>query len=186
MIIAYDLATSTGFCMGDGSGRPRVGALRGPSTGDDVGEFLAWFRDYFVGTIGDAAVRSRTAGTRLLVVFEAPILMSTQNINVTRKLQGLSGVLEMVCHDAKRVGLPVDVREVNIKTAKKELTGNGNAEKGDMVLAARAAGIEISSGKEGEDEADAFGIWLTAIRYHRSEHLPKWEALIHSKRGSLV
>lgn len=188
MIIAYDLATSTGFCVGDGSGRPRVGALRGPTTGDDVGAFLAWFRDYFVATIGPAAVKCREAGTSLLVIFEAPILLDggKTNIHTTRKLQGLAGVLEMVCHDAKAVGLPIEVREVHLQTVKKELSGSGRASKGEMVVAARAAGIEISPGKEGEDEADAFGVWLTAIRYHRPEHLARWDRIINPGRGSLV
>lgn len=182
MIVGLDLATSTGFAYGDGSGRPHVAALKMPSTGKDVGTFLVFFRDFLFNL-----VERLSRETRVVVVFEAPILPTARkddpfgaqtNIMTTRKLQGLAGVVEMVVLDLKRMGRDVSCFETHLGTIKKELAGHGRAEKGDMVLAARRAGITLSNGKEGEDEADAFGAWLVGLRYHAPQHLALWDRVL--------
>ncbi len=198
MIIAFDLATSTGFAIGEGATSPRVGAIRGPSTGDDVGAFLQYFRDFFGSMIIPEAKAAQAEGRTVYVVFEAPVnppakynpvtrrVEQGTSIMTTRKLQGLAGVLELVCVDLKRAGFPVVVKEAHLQTIKKELTGSGRAEKGDMVLAARNAGIDISPGDEGQDEADAFGCWLLGIRYFAPQHQSRWDRILYSGRNRLV
>lgn len=187
MILALDLGTSTGFAYGVGDSLPHVGNVRMPTTGDDVGAFLAFFRDWFVPTARRLEPR--------LVAFEAPILpmpkvsidwskrppkpkieMQT-NIMTTRKLQSLAGVLELMCADLK-----IPCFEVQLNTAKKELTGHGHAEKADMLRVARAQGLDLSTGREAFDEADAFAAWLVAIRYHAKEFVPYWDQRLWGRR----
>lgn len=171
MILGLDLGTATGFAFGDGGSTPIVGNLRMPVTGDDVGAFLAHFRGWIVPTI-----------RRLepdLVAFEAPILvaggrgqdgkMRGTNITTTRKLQGLAGLLELMCLDLK-----VPCFEVQLNTAKKALTGYGHADKGAMLHAARSQGLDLSTGPEAFDEADAFAVWLVAVQEKRPQFADAW------------
>lgn len=177
MIVGLDLATSTGFAIGGGASLPRVAALRMPSTGDDVGAFLCFFRGWLFPTLRDLGEKAKAEGDVVHVVFEAPLLLNQDatNIATTRKLQGLAGVVEMIVTDLSGMGLPVRAYEVTLSTVKKALTGTGRAEKGDMVLAARAAGVRLSPGKEGEDEADAFGVWIVAVRNYEPQHAARWD-----------
>jgi hypothetical protein len=224
MILALDLATSTGFAHGDGASRPVVSTVRMPSTGQDVGEFLSFFRRWFRPTVdrllalvvaeNDArAIRNQEARDKLgpqapqedelelLVIYEAPTLPPAQveqdskgrwkakmqtTIHTTRKLQGLAAVVELEVYDLAQAGWPIYCREVPLQTVKKELGGSGRAGKADMVFAARRAGIEIASGDEGEDEADAFGVFLVGVKYHAPQHFARWLALINGGRGTLV
>jgi len=198
MILGLDLATSTGFAHGGGETLPVVGALRLPSTGDDVGAFLAAFRDWLSPLVVRLESIAAAEGRDLVVIFEAPILpkprwdpvkrkwAESTNLMTTRKLQSLAGVVELVCHDMVEAGRGVVCREAHLQTVKKELTGHGRAEKGDMVLAARRAGIDLSPGDEGQDEADAFGVWLLGIRYHAPEYQATWDRRVHGGGDRLV
>lgn len=204
MILGLDLATSTGFAYGDGSSRPVVGSLRMPSTGHDVGEFCSFFRAWYVELLVRLSVVTLEDRRPLIVCLEAPILPEKKwnpvlrkmeggtNIATTRKLQGLAAIVEMEAFDAnerhKRTGQGREVQcfEAHLQTVKKELSGSGRADKGAMVLAARRAGIELSPGDEGQDEADAFGVWLLAVRYHAKEYSRLWDSVIHGGRNTLV
>ena len=179
MILGLDLATSTGICYGDGASIPVVYAKRMPSTGKDVGAFLVDFWMHLDPLLEKIKPR--------VVVFEAPIfpaakvdketgelLTGAQNIHTMRKLMGLAGLVEMAC--AFRA---IDCREVALSTVKKELGGHGRASKADMMFAARRAGIELAEGDEAEDEADAFGVWLTGIRNHAPQHSLEWDRRIY-------
>lgn len=165
MIVGLDLATSTGFCYGDGASLPIVGSERMPSTGEEVGPFL----DHF-----DRWLRVKLETVRPdLVGFEAPILSGRgTHIMTSRKLQGLAGLVEMQCY---RFG--IECQEVGLQTVKRELTGHGRADKVQMKAAARAYGLTLSEGFESEDEADAFGVWLVAVRCNRPQHAIRWEPL---------
>lgn len=226
MLLALDLATSTGFCFGDGSTTPVVSSLRMPATAEDVGEFLSHFRRWFRpmldrllaiavaenearaarnkerwDRLGPAAAVEDELEVSVLVIFEAPILPPPQmqqdlkgrwkakamtTVHTLRKLQGLAAIVEVEVFDLAAAGWPIYCREVPLQTVKKELGGSGRAEKADMIFAARRAGIEISAGSEGEDEADAFGVWLVGLKHHAPQHFPHWLARINGGRGSLV
>jgi len=171
MILGLDLATSTGFCYGDGASLPVVGTCRMPQTGEEVGPFLFHFETWLEETI--EAVRPT------MIIFEAPIIRSDgSHIMTVRKLTGLAALVELVAH--KR---GVEVLETHISTVKRTLTGKGNAEKHEMIFFARKAGIVISAGFEGQDEADAFGVWVSAVLLH-TKHAGRWRPLIGS--GSLL
>jgi len=224
MILALDLATSTGFAFGDGANTPVVATLRMPSVDkEDVGGFLAFFAKWYAAKLdallapvvaeNSARAERNEAATNthgpnapqeeelvLLVIFEAPVLPPPQveqvrgkwkakqqtNIYTTRKLQGLAALAELLPYQLKELGWPIECREVPLQTVKKELGGSGRAEKADMIFAARRAGIDISAGPEGEDEADAFGVWLVGLKHHAPQHFPRWLARINGGRGSLV
>ena len=68
-------------------------------------------------------------------------------------LFGMTGLLHLKCWDA---GIPVI--GVNQKTAKKTLTGRGNALKPDMVIAAQARWPHLNV--ETDDQADALAVGL--------------------------
>jgi Holliday junction resolvasome RuvABC endonuclease subunit len=168
VILALDLATRTGLCAGDPTELPVLDNFTLPSTGEDVGKFL------------DAAERLARALIEqfapTLIVFEAPVLASTTALATTRKLHGLAGVVEMV---AFREG--IECAEVQPSTVKKNLTGHGRAEKWDMVEACRRYGFDPKTytykGREASDEADAFGVWLTALRRRFPQHAHAWDPM---------
>lgn len=104
MLLALDLATQTGICFGpaDTGEVPTLDHFRLPSTGDDVGRFLADFEDRLLALLDKVAPS--------LVVFEAPVLPRAKfnpitnkaeggvSIITTRKLQGLAGELERIVY----------------------------------------------------------------------------------------
>jgi len=174
VILALDPATRlTGWCLGTGAGLPEVGAWRFEQVGADLGllghqltkELQAcWSRSQFG-----------------LVVYEAPILLSRKDdLLKLRKLYGLGVVIETW---ARSRG--IDYREVSLQSVKKELTGNARAEKGDMVAAAERVGLKLPIKTHGqEDAADAFAVWLLALRLYGDKKLASdWDRRIWAARG---
>lgn len=162
IVLGLDLATVTGFCHGpaDTGEVPTIGHTRLPSTGTDVGAFLLAWEGWLTETLEKVEPR--------LVVFEAPILASVTNIATTRKLQGQAGVTEMV---AVRAG--IECAEVSTSQVKKALTGSGKADKNQMVEAARHYGFTPAV----PDEADAFGVWLCAVRLRFPALAGHWDPM---------
>jgi Holliday junction resolvasome RuvABC endonuclease subunit len=151
------LATFTGWASASpgvlSASEVRVGSIKFPSTGDDIGKFLDAFDTWL-----NSMIAVEDPG---LIVYEAPIISAGKtDINTARKLMGLAGHTEFV--GLRRC---VPVREVNIGTIKKELAGNGRAEKDAMIAAAKAEGVNVQD----EHQADAFGIWKTAIRLYKPD-----------------
>lgn len=165
MLLALDLATRTGICSGDPTEVPSLSHHILPSTGADVGRFLDAAEKFAAGLIERAAPA--------LVVFEAPILPRETQVATVRKLQGLAGMVELVCH---RAG--VECAEVSTTAVKKALTGKGNAKKPDMLAAAEHYGFDPRC----DDEADAFGVWLCALRLRFPQHAHHWDPLTQGRR----
>lgn len=169
MLLALDLATKTGWCVGDGSQIPVTGLVTMPDTGEDVGPFLDFYLRWLNLKITDESPTT--------VMMEAPVMAraklvagklvgAPQTIATTRKLQGLAGVTEMVAFQRG-----VKVREAAAATSKKTLTGNGRADKPDMVKIARRLGLPATISF---DEADAFGAWLEGVKYYAKPWWPMW------------
>lgn len=160
--LALDLATCTGFCFGepDTGELPTIGHIRLPKTGEDVGSFLIAFEDWLTSKVGQVKPS--------LLLFEAPILASGATPHVTRKLHALAGITEMVAIRAS-----VECCEVYPVTVKKALTGSGRADKAEMVRAARAYGFNPAV----PDEADAFGLWLHAVKTRFPKQSGRWDLL---------
>jgi crossover junction endodeoxyribonuclease RuvC len=158
MVWALDMATHTGECWGaaDG-GLPTLGSNVLPSTGRDVGTFLAAHRAWFLRRID--LIKPD------FIVFEAPF---ASNDGAARKLMGLANVVELCCYD-----LQIPCGEVPPISVKKSLAGSGRAKKPQMIAAARAYGVEPAD----DNEADAFGTWLHAVRELCPEHRSLWPPL---------
>lgn len=165
MILALDLATNTGLCAGTGEHLPVLAHVRLKPTGDDVGAFLCEAEDWIKEQV------ESTGAT--LIVYESPLLQGEATITTRRKLFGLAGVTEMVAH---REG--IECAELTATAVKKALTGSGRAEKHHMVEACRAYGLEphtyTKDGKPASDEADAFGIWIAAVRLRFPKLADRW------------
>lgn len=188
-MLALDLGTNLGYCLGTGADNPRLGSVLLPTTGEDVGTYLDFYFRWLNAMLEQEAIN--------LVVFEAPTLPGAKvdketgklikaptTIATTRKLQGLAGVTEMVVVQANKdledAGLPgVACREVFLQTAKKELGGHGRSDKDDMMLAAKRCGMNPRT----FDEADAFGVWLVGVRHYRKPFQHIWDQKLWSQRG---
>lgn len=162
MILAFDCATATGWCAGDGSTTPVLGNVKMPSS-VEPGPFLDFWEKWLDRHLDEIKPT--------VVVFEAPILPQKTNISTVRKLVGLAGVLEMVAFRKRVV-----VEETNVSHIKKVLTGNGRSEKPDMVRMAKKCGLNPKS----FDEADAFGVWICAVHHHAKQHQQAWDKKLYS------
>lgn len=142
------MATTTGWACGYADkGIPVLGHIRLPSTKKDLGRWTdAAIREY--GELLDTTHPDR-------VVYESPFLGGKTSLITLRKLYTLASVIEYECMKRK-----IPVSEVAITTVKKALTGSGRADKEQMLKAARAKGVS----PENYDQADAFGIWYTALK----------------------
>jgi hypothetical protein len=167
-ILALDLATCTGAAVGAGDVLPALSHVRMPSTGEDGGRFFWTYRTWLLAMLDQHAPS--------VLVFESPILprpfikdgriISPTNIVTTRRLQGLAAITEEVAHGAR-----IDCREVSVPEVKRALTGMGHATKADMLLVAQQYGLEPAV----HDEADAFAVWLCAVRQLRPHHAPNFD-----------
>lgn len=194
IICTFDLATQSGRCYGRPDSTPVADAVRAPVTGDDYGAFGKFYWSVFNQTLDQLQARLEPE-ERILVAYERPILpmprldkktgrMTGQtSLETTRKLHSLGVLLETVCAIRVEQGALIDVREAHVASIKNELAGSGKADKAAMVFVARRAGIALPSGSEAMDAADAFGLFLLAVRMWAPEHSPAWDRRIHSGAG---
>ena len=161
-LLALDMATNTGWCCGDvRHGKPVLGSIKLPSTKKDLG----WWMDAAIKEYDELIAHTHPDRVR----YESPILRGSTRIETLRKLYTLASVIEYVCRDRN-----IPVYEVAITTVKKRLTGNGRAQKEDMMKAAEGMGMAPKS----HDEADAFGIWLTGAYKFAPEEALRFEDLL--------
>lgn len=143
-VLALDLATRTGWAKGAAASRPLSGVIRLPSTGDNVGAFLAAWEQHLAGLLHDVD----------LAVFEAPLLPRTTSFKTVTKLHSLAGLTELVCLKAG-----VQVRSAMNNRVKKAWVGHGRAEKPAMIARAKALGFQ----PQDDNHADALAIWFYAV-----------------------
>lgn len=167
MILAFDCATATGWCAGDGSTVPILGSVTMP-TQVEIGPFLDFWHRWVNRHLAEIAPS--------VVIFEAPFMHANMNGHTTRKLVGLAGVLEMACCAAK-----IPCEETSPSHVKKVLTGSGKSEKPDMMRVARKCGLTPKS----FDEADAFGVWLAGVHVHAKQHQGDWDKKLYSGKALL-
>lgn len=147
-LVGLDLATNTGWASAPPDGLLKFGTKTMPSTGDDIGRFLKDYKDWLEAFLG--------VETPAVVVFEAPILRNGRTHPTTaRKLMCLAGLTELVCRE-----MDIPVMEANLATVKKQFTGNGHAEKDDMLAAAKRWGWNVRN----DNEADACAVWFYGVQ----------------------
>lgn len=196
LICTFDLASSTGICYGRPDTTPIATAIKAPVTGEDYGVWGLFFWKSFNSLLRSLVARLEP-GERLLVAYERPVLPTPRwdkklgkmvggtQLVTTRKLHFLGPFLETICAILIEEGAPIDVREAHVAAIKNELAGSGKADKASMVYVARRAGIELPSGAEAMDAADAFGLFVLAMRLWCPEHLPYWDQRLYSGRFQL-
>lgn len=201
MLLALDLATTTGWCAGDGSVLPQLGTVRMPDTKEEVGPFLDYFFRWMHAKVTELQQEFEIETTpgvygprsvdrkALICVIEAPLLPKARidttpgangrliqaptSIATTRKLQGLAGFAETVCFQRN-----VLIEEVHLQSVKKALGGSGRADKPDMMAAAERCGLKPKV----HDEADAFGVWICAMRAYARQYQHLWDQRLYGPR----
>lgn len=187
-ILALDLATCSGWVEGDGSAIPAHGYLElPPAVEGDRGPMFSAARAFLVRRID----RLQAKGYRVVVAFEQPILPKAfikwvngkpmiiypTTIEATLVLQGLVAIAEQVADE-----MGCDCGHADVSTVKKALAGFGGADKDDMVFVAEKVGLTV----ERHDTADAFGVWLAALRHYHKRFSEDWDRRIWSSRGALL
>ena len=200
IILAFDLATRSGWCIGRPDATPAVGAVVAPASGVDYGVFGDFYMTFFDAKIYGAILDAEN-GEEILVVYEAPILPHPRletdargktklkiltTVQTTRKLGALGVLLEALClRWSRTTSSPITVRECQVQAIKNELAGHTKADKSEMVYAARRAGIALPPGDDAMDAADAFGAWLIGVRKYAPEHRWRWDQKLFSPGGQL-
>lgn len=158
-VLALDCSTFVGWAYFSADGAaPKCGTWKAPKAWavEDYGlrfaKFHNWLADMLTTFRPDA------------LAFESPVLpRGSQGLVTTehtlRTLIGLVSVAELVTHLRG-----VRCFEVNVATAKKMLTGNGRAEKADMVIAATSRGFDVGD----DHQADACAVGLVALANMRA------------------
>lgn len=185
-LLGLDLASRlTGFCVGDGSAVPEVGAWEMPRArtddGYDYGRLLAGLEDYLDIPFKRFRIEA--------VAYEAPILITRRgdnrpyvdNLNKLRLLYPLGAFVEWYCF---RAGVPC--YEVTVQSIKSEVTGNHIAPKGDLVAVAKQCGLRLPDGPGIEDAADAWGAWLLLLRATDKHMSAAWDQRIWTPKGALL
>ncbi|ACL61079.1 hypothetical protein [Methylobacterium nodulans] len=158
-ILALDLSVaSTGWALGSPDGDPAFGHYALPSTGNDIGKLLAAFQDWLSLKIAGEDIA--------LCVFEAPILSRGKtHVLTARKLMGLAGVTELICHRAA-----IRCVEEHLQTNKKRFAGHGHADKHTMMHVARRYGWDVTR----DDEADALALWVGGVCTYAKAHAGRY------------
>lgn len=150
-VLALDCSTHVGWAFFASPGAaPYCGTWRAPAawSAEDYGGRFAKFHDWLCDML--------TTYTPDVLAFESPVLpRGSSDFQTTehtlRTLIGLVSVAELVGKLRE-----LRVKEVNVATAKKTLTGNGRAEKDDMVIAATNRGFDVAD----HHQADACAVGL--------------------------
>jgi Holliday junction resolvasome RuvABC endonuclease subunit len=146
--LALDIATFTGAAFDKKPGRPAFATYRVPSVDDpdDFGTRYVAFSDWLAEMI---SVIKPDWGA-----FEAPLPQRGSNLVTNfRTARLLGGLVAHAEAEFVRAGIPCG--EENVSTIKKHLTGNGRAEKADIMARCRQLGWEIKN----DHEADAAALW---------------------------
>ena len=150
-LLTLDLATHCGWTYGEPEDiRFAYGTHTLPSTGEDVGSFLAAFRDWLLAQIIPS---HRDA----VVVFESPIMPAQTSMATLRKLYGLAGVTEMLCKDHDIKCMEVSAGSCRAFIGAKRTQGQ------DMKKAVIAAVERYGYEPDDDDQADAIAIRLYVI-----------------------
>ena len=141
----------TGFAVGPVNGEPVLGSFSLPSfRNNQIGRYLAAHEDWLISLLVDNSVDD--------VGIEAPVLPKGKmaNITVRRKLWGLIDCTDKVCSQRDLACF-----EVGNKSIKLFITGNGNAQKIDVIDAVRRLGLN----PQNDDEADAAALWIYSLAW---------------------
>jgi Holliday junction resolvasome RuvABC endonuclease subunit len=150
-VLALDCSTSVGFAYFSADGAaPKCGTWRAPAvwSAEDYGSRFAKFHNWLCDML--------TTFAPDVLAFESPVLpRGSANFQTTeqtlRTLIGLVSVAELVANIRE-----IRCFEVNVATAKKQLSGSGRADKDAMIVAATKRGFGVTD----DHQADACAVAL--------------------------
>lgn len=151
-VLGLDCASNLGWALFSASGAaPMCGTWRAPKSWspEDYGSRFRSYHDWLCDML--------TVHEPDVVAFESPVTgafgSAVTNEHTLRFLIGLASITELIA--ALR---QVRCLEINVSTAKKALTGNGRAEKSEMLVAATRRGFGCAD----HNQADACAVGLVA------------------------
>lgn len=153
-VLALDLSTNTGWACGSTEGTPvSHGVCAMPKTGEDIGWYLAHFRNWLNEALDDMEPDQ--------IVFEAPIMPKMTSIATLRKLYSLAGVTELVARDRKILVTEAQLDHirghfVGISRAPRDVPKDKRRQwiKDKVITECRKRGFSVS----GDDDADALAL----------------------------
>lgn len=162
-LLALDLATVTGYAVGDPELHERLTALEAYGRGDNAKPFSGSHRIAPPGTpLGVFCIRYEDwLGDMLLVhqathvVFEAPWVGGKTSQDVARKLMGLAILTETV---ATRAKVPW-IREANNASVRKHFIGKGRGDRKTLKRLTIEACQNRGWEPRNDDEADALALF---------------------------
>lgn len=163
LVLALDLATSTGWAMADSETyelrtslesavskppRPESGFYEVPKRArGNIGAFLDDFEKWLRAMI--------SVSLPTMVAFEAPLLRGNTSIDTARKLMALAAVTEMVCYRADCVQRCF---EANNATVRKHFIRKGSGKRDEIkrltIIECEGRGWNVQN----DDEADALAL----------------------------
>lgn len=156
IVLALDMATACGWAVGNPMTTVKYGVKNLAPNGKTVspGKRFQRLRNLMVD-------KMREHKDLKLIAFELPISASTSSIQKAYA-HGYVAIIQHFCADYS-----LGYRGVYVSTLKKFLTGNGRAEKADMIAAINARGFFTQD----DNEADAIAIllWATQISEHSAD-----------------
>jgi Holliday junction resolvasome RuvABC endonuclease subunit len=181
VILSLDLATQTGWCAGSGEELPELGSVKIPDTGEDYGAWALFFEKWLLLLLEEQQPSVVTFESAILPKDrfnpETKRMESTTHPVTVKKLNWLSVHVEHAC---AKLGL--ECAQTPNSTVKKALTGNGRAQKPDMMAAAKRCGLTPKN----FDEADAFGVWIVSVRAYARQYQHRWDTLLARDRGGMI
>lgn len=169
-ILALDLATTTGWALGEDHLAPAHGRFSLPSCGENYGVFAAEFWRWLAGRL----VRHEPR----LVAYEKPIHLPTDKLHTVRRLYSLATVTEMVCvaKGVQVVSYGLDEIRTNFvgPLHRKRFPGRDNIKRA-VIAECRARGWNPN----GDDDADA----LALLDLARVKHVPGFRSRTHLGLG---
>lgn len=147
-VFGLDPSNHCGFCVGDLSGKIlSYGTKHIKKSNEKIdGERLVRFWNWLEEMNEKYAPK--------LILYEAA--RSMKNYTGLIAIAELCGLIKLFCEQNKILYI-----DLSIKTIKKIITGNGNAEKSDMISAInKLYNIEVSD----DNEADGIGIYTVGVR----------------------
>ena len=150
IILALDLATTSGFAWGKPTSEPRFGSIRFGQPGGSRASCYREFRNWLEAWFGDAKPPD-------LIVFESPVAMMIgrggTNADTVKKLVGLCEHLEEWCYDK------VELREANLSQIRQHFIGISTPTSDEAKRLTVDRCMELGWKVRDDDEADACALW---------------------------
>jgi hypothetical protein len=151
IVMALDLATTTGWAVGPAGGKPVYGSQRLGSPGATSGEVFAAFLGWLVDAI-------QVHGPRV-IVYEAPLppshMRGKTNVNTARRLMGLPAIAEAVAY---RMRVPV-ILEATVSDVRQHFIGKRTLPGAEGKLAVKLRCQMLGYSPPDDNASDALALW---------------------------